>query len=164
MIEFMHKTSKTIHQWKIGIPMEQINWRPHVAASLLLLYAALFLCETEAYAQNAPPSYIEEIVTIGTRVKGRTETQTPVPVDVINLGAISDNGFIELGPMLQALAPSFNFSRTQISDGSDLLQTGYFAWPWPRSSACFGERQAAASKIRAKSQWNRRRRGCWNGF
>lgn len=80
---------------------------------------------TELLAQTAKsltPEYIEEIVTIGTRVKGRTETQTAVPVDVIDLDSISENGFIELGPMLQALAPSFNFSRTQISDASDLYR------------------------------------------
>ncbi len=105
--------------------MKRFSARRSSVAALLCTVLALPSPDALLNAQETAPErdvYIEEIVTIGTRVKGRTETQTPVPVDTIDLGTITENGFTELGPMLQAVAPSFNFSRTQISDASDLFR------------------------------------------
>jgi len=68
------------------------------------------------------PSVIEEVVTIGTRVAGRTATEATVPIDIIQVDALKKNGFTELGQALQTTAPSFNFSRTQVSDGSDIFR------------------------------------------
>ena len=65
---------------------------------------------------------IEEIVLIGTRTKGRTATETPVPVDVVSAGAMAGTGQTEVGRMLQTLAPSFNFSSSSVSDGTDALR------------------------------------------
>lgn len=66
---------------------------------------------------------VEEIITIGTRVEGRTVTESTVAVDIINTDQIDRNtGLFETGELLQRLAPSFNFSRTQISDGSDIFR------------------------------------------
>ena len=65
---------------------------------------------------------IEEVVTIGTRVKGRTATETPSPVDIISAEAFRMSGRTETGQLLQTLAPSFNFSSTTISDGTDLIR------------------------------------------
>ena len=65
---------------------------------------------------------IEEVVTIGTRVQGRTAVQTPSPVDIISGDAFRLSGQTETGRLLQTLAPSFNFSSTTISDGTDLIR------------------------------------------
>lgn len=66
---------------------------------------------------------LEEVVTIGSRVEGRSATDTTVPIDIIGAEAISRNtGLFETGELLQRLAPSFNFSRTAISDGSDIFR------------------------------------------
>ena len=73
-----------------------------------------------AYA--AAGESIEEIITLGTRVAGRTATEATVPIDVIHADALTKNGFTELGQALQTSAPSFNFSRTQVSDGSDIFR------------------------------------------
>ena len=64
----------------------------------------------------------EEMVSVGTRFPGRTATETPAPVDVINSEALATVGATELGKLLQTLAPSFNFSTTFISDGTDGLR------------------------------------------
>ncbi|WP_235898948.1 TonB-dependent receptor plug domain-containing protein [Iodidimonas gelatinilytica] len=90
-------------------------------APFIALMASTAVAQTDD-STEAVSEHIEEIVTLGTRVKGRSATDTAVPVDVINVESIRQNGFTEFGPMLQALAPSFNFSRTQISDGSDLFR------------------------------------------
>ena len=83
---------------------------------------------TAATALSAVPAYAEEdqvdeeIVSIGSRVQGRTATEAAAPIDVIGGPELSKNGFTELGQSLQVSAPSFNFSRTQVSDGSDLFR------------------------------------------
>lgn len=104
-----------------------IKWRAKASlyGSVSAVVALAFVpqnAQAQVAEQNEDSVVIEEIITIGTRVKGRTATETAVPVDVIDIDAIEDNGFTELGQLLQALAPSFNFSRTQISDGSDLFR------------------------------------------
>ena len=66
---------------------------------------------------------LEEAVTVtGTRVKGRTSTETLAPVDVIDAEAIRATGATETGKVLQLLEPSFNFSTTYISDGTDIIR------------------------------------------
>ncbi|NVJ97471.1 MAG: TonB-dependent receptor [Alphaproteobacteria bacterium] len=65
---------------------------------------------------------LEELVTIGTRNPGRTVTETAVPVDVIGSSSLRRNGYTQTGRLLQALAPSFNFAETTISDGTDIVR------------------------------------------
>jgi iron complex outermembrane receptor protein len=66
---------------------------------------------------------VEELITVtGTRVEGRVATETPSPVDYISEEAIEATGLSETGQILQRLAPSFNFSTTYISDGTDAIR------------------------------------------
>nr|WP_275441378.1 TonB-dependent receptor [Psychrobium sp. MM17-31] len=65
---------------------------------------------------------VEKISILGSRVSSRTETQSTAPIDIIDADALTKGGFTQLGQSLQATAPSFNFSRTQVSDGSDLFR------------------------------------------
>ena len=71
-------------------------------------------------AQDVPT--LEEIVVTGTRALGRTAEDLPVPVDVLTAEAMTETGETEVGRMLQRLAPSFNFSSSSISDGTDALR------------------------------------------
>lgn len=75
-----------------------------------------------AFSQDEEVEEIEEVVVIGSRVAPRTATESPVPVDVFQGEELNRNGSTELGQALQSVAPSFNFSRTQVSDGSDLYR------------------------------------------
>lgn len=100
--------------------------------SVILILSALLGAGTlSAVAQDAADEdaaqrkadALEEVVTIGSRVAGRTAADTAVAIDVIGLEEISRNtGLFETGELLQRLAPSFNFSRTAISDGSDIFR------------------------------------------
>lgn len=65
---------------------------------------------------------IEEIVTIGTRAPGRVSSDLPVAVDSLSADEMASTGQTEVGRMLQSLAPSFNFSSSSISDGTDALR------------------------------------------
>jgi iron complex outermembrane recepter protein len=64
----------------------------------------------------------EEITVTGTRVEGRSATETPAPVDIIDSETIKSTGASETGKILQLLEPSFNFSATTISDGTDIIR------------------------------------------
>lgn len=65
---------------------------------------------------------MERIVTLGSRVNGRTATESASPVDIISGEQLVSTGASELGKALQMSAPSFNFSTTTISDGSDIIR------------------------------------------
>ena len=60
-------------------------------------------------------------VTVGSRASTvRTRTQTPVPVDVIQISqVVNDIGQVELSQILNFIAPSFQSARQTISDGTD---------------------------------------------
>lgn len=67
--------------------------------------------------------FIEEVVTLGTRSsEGRTVTDLPVAVDVVDSETLRQTGLTEVGRMLQSSVPSFNFSSSSISDGTDALR------------------------------------------
>ena len=65
---------------------------------------------------------LEEVIILGTRVAGRVSTDLPVAVDAFSNDDMEATGQTEVGRMLQKLAPSFNFSSSSISDGTDALR------------------------------------------
>jgi len=75
-----------------------------------------------AFAQSGDDELIEEIVTLGTRQAGRVSSDLAVPVDTLSADDMAATGQTEVGRMLQVLAPSFNFSSSSISDGTDALR------------------------------------------
>lgn len=83
---------------------------------------------TAAIAQPASEAdnYSEEVVVVGTRGQPRSVFDSAVPVDVISaedLEAASSLGG-ELGELLQALVPSFNFPRQSASGAADQIRVG----------------------------------------
>ncbi|OHU87981.1 MULTISPECIES: TonB-dependent receptor plug domain-containing protein [Pseudoalteromonas] len=82
---------------------------------------ALF-ASTCAMAQQANDENIETISVLGSKVSNRTATESTSPIDILDTKQLNKGGFTELGQSLQSIAPSFNFSRTQVSDGSDLFR------------------------------------------
>ncbi len=68
------------------------------------------------------PTRLEEIVVIGSRIQGRSITDSPVPVDLIKQEDMRNTGQLEVGRAIQRLIPSFNFSSSTISDGSDAVR------------------------------------------
>ncbi len=64
--------------------------------------------------------YHEEVV-VGSRAAG-AEAEKAVPVDVITQEQIASTGYSETTQVIQALAPSFNFPRPTITDGTDTVR------------------------------------------
>jgi len=63
---------------------------------------------------------LDEVVVIGSRNKNRTATDTPVPVDVIDVkNLITESPQTSLNQILNYVAPSFTSNTQTISDGTD---------------------------------------------
>ncbi len=62
---------------------------------------------------------LQAVSTLGTRGTARTVIDAPVPIDVLSAAEIKATGRTETAQMIQALAPSFNFPRATIGDGTD---------------------------------------------
>jgi iron complex outermembrane receptor protein len=62
-----------------------------------------------------------EEITVGSRAAG-AEAEKAVPVDIITARQIESLGTTETMQVLQALAPSFNFPRPTIADGTDSIR------------------------------------------
>lgn len=88
-----------------------------IAISTTIPCVSTFAADAEVVDEK-----IESIAILGSRVSSRTATESSSPVDIISSESLTKGGFSELGQSLQAMAPSFNFSRTQVSDGSDLFR------------------------------------------
>ncbi len=63
---------------------------------------------------------LDAVVLVGSRSPKRTATDTPVPVDVLDVSSIaSKTGKVEINDILQYAAPSFNAGKQSGSDGAD---------------------------------------------
>ncbi len=78
--------------------------------------------QEELTVMLAPIQTIESVVVVGTRSIGRRALQAPVPIEVVERKQLSLTGQSETGRILQMLVPSFNFSSSSISDGTDALR------------------------------------------
>ena len=78
--------------------------------------------QTEPTVVLAPVQTVDAVVVVGTRSIGRRALQAPVPIEVVDREQLSVTGQSETGRVLQMLVPSFNFSSSTISDGTDALR------------------------------------------
>jgi len=63
---------------------------------------------------------LSEITVVGSRNVNRTATETPVPVDIIDVQELTtSSGVVEINQLLQYAAPSFNATKQTGSDGAD---------------------------------------------
>ena len=65
---------------------------------------------------------LSTIEIIGALAPVRSALETAVPVDVVSEERLGETGATETGRAIQAAAPSFNFSSSTISDGTDALR------------------------------------------
>jgi iron complex outermembrane receptor protein len=79
---------------------------------------------TRDYKLTRGTQTLDVAVVTGTRMSDRTVANAPVPVDVLTTAEIKQTGAVETNQILQALAPSFNFPRPTISDGTDHVRPG----------------------------------------
>ncbi|AZA52594.1 TonB-dependent receptor plug domain-containing protein [Chryseobacterium sp. G0201] len=90
--------------------------------SAFFLGATSFFYAQEINDTISKEAKIEEVAITGSRNKKRTVTNTPVPIDVIDIKQVSQStGQVEVNQLLQFAAPSFNSNKQSGSDGADAV-------------------------------------------
>lgn len=72
--------------------------------------------------ERADSDAISEVIVTGTRVADRSRLDTLSPVDVLPERALETQGSTELATALARVAPSLNFPRPSVTDGTDSLR------------------------------------------
>ena len=65
---------------------------------------------------------VEEIVTTGSRVKARSTTETPAPIDVIGADELANQGDTDISNLLRNSVPSYSVNDQPISDAATLVR------------------------------------------
>ncbi|OYV62764.1 MAG: hypothetical protein B7Z72_14915, partial [Gemmatimonadetes bacterium 21-71-4] len=65
---------------------------------------------------------LNAVVVTGTRQPDRTAVDAPAPVDVFTAQEIRQSGRTETSQIIEMLAPSFNFPRPSVTDGTDHIR------------------------------------------
>jgi iron complex outermembrane receptor protein len=91
-----------------------------LASAILLLAAQTASAQTST--DNSAKADEQTVVVLGSRSVAKTALDTSSPVGLIGLKDLQTAGPLELGKLLQTLDPSFNFSSTFISDGTDSIR------------------------------------------
>jgi len=77
---------------------------------------------TANFSLSKAATNLEAVAILGTRGEERTVISAPVPIDVLSSTDIQLTGRTETAQIIQAVAPSFNFPRTTIGDGTDHIR------------------------------------------
>lgn len=74
---------------------------------------------TQDFTLDRAAVALEEIAVTGSRRTERSAVDQPVPVDILTQEEIRQTGRTETAQIIQQLAPSFNFPRATVGDGTD---------------------------------------------
>ena len=73
-------------------------------------------------AEEAEPTYVEVVVTVGTRAPPRTAPDSPVPVDSIAAEALATQGSGDMTNLLRTTIPSYHVNTNPSRDAAALLR------------------------------------------
>jgi outer membrane receptor protein involved in Fe transport len=92
--------------------------------SLCLFLAGATTAQAESHTGPAEVNTIQdELITVGTRGgRERSAVDSSVPIDSFSISDLQGGGQTEVSRMLQMAAPSFNFSTSTVSDGTDIVR------------------------------------------
>ncbi|MCX2802071.1 TonB-dependent receptor [Microbulbifer thermotolerans] len=84
-----------------------------------VLATAVSISSISAVCQE---NMIEEIVTIGTRVEGRSATDSAAPIDIVSGDQFVNQGDGDLNNLLRNVVPSYNVNTQPISDAATIVR------------------------------------------
>jgi len=97
--------------------MQKINFKLKTITAAII--AGSLAVPAITFAQDG---LVEEIVTTGSRVKARSATDTPAPVDVINASELTNQGDTDVSNLLRNSVPSYAVNDQPISDAATLVR------------------------------------------
>lgn len=77
---------------------------------------------TQNFALVGTAVGLDQVVVTGTRATDRTVLEAPVPIDVLSAAEMRQTGHTEMSQVIQRLAPSINFPRPSVNDGTDHIR------------------------------------------
>jgi iron complex outermembrane recepter protein len=96
---------------------------PKVALLSLAIAAALSApVLAQDVSDEAEVRRLDQLVVTGTRVVGRSVTETTAPIDVVDVSTLERSGSPELNQALSVALPSLNFPRPGLADGTDTIR------------------------------------------
>ena len=117
-------TTDAAGKYTLQVPVVNRGARLQVKVDGLGLPPKIVDIETDAAAVTADVvltlAFSQEII-VGSRVAG-DESEKAVPVDIITHSQIAASGFTETAQVIASLAPSLNFPRPTITDGTDTVR------------------------------------------
>ena len=133
--------------YQINLPAGRYELRTRslgYAASAESVTVASGATTTKNFAVERIATNLETVAIIGSRGQQRTVISAPVPIDVLSVADLQQSGRTETAQMLEAVAPSVNFPRATIADGSDHIRptpstcclpscSSVWGWAWPSS-------------------------------
>jgi len=90
--------------------------------AIAIIVQAGFVNFSFAQDSNQQIEAIEEIITLGTRTKGRTALETTAPIDVFNEDALEKTPSADLNDALRTLVPSFSVNRQPVNNGNTFVR------------------------------------------
>jgi len=93
--------------------------RAAIAGTLGVIASQSLLAQEQDAGGAQDADSIDEVVVTGTRVATRTRLDSLAPVDVLSEEALTTQATTELAEALSNAAPSLNFPRPSITDGTD---------------------------------------------
>ena len=91
--------------------------RLSLAVGLAVLLVPVASSAQDSGEEASDTVALEEMIVLGTRVRGVSQEDLAVPVDVYEVEEIATVGTADLGVALQKTAPSFNSKRNALGDG-----------------------------------------------
>ncbi|MFA0812180.1 TonB-dependent receptor plug domain-containing protein [Microbulbifer epialgicus] len=70
----------------------------------------------------ADDTLLEEVITIGTRVEGRSATDSSAPIDIVTGDEFVNQGDGDLNNLLRNVVPSYNVNAKPISDAASIVR------------------------------------------
>ncbi len=101
---------------------ESVTVSPRTAGSGVEVVQASEAAGNRDFRLPRAVTTLEAVAVLGTRGEERTVLSAPVPIDVLSSVEIRAMGRVETAQAIQAVAPSFNFPRTSIADGTDHIR------------------------------------------
>ena len=93
-----------------------------IAAALGIRAATAAWAQDQAGGPPKPDDNMDAVVVTGTRVATRTRLDSLAPVDVLPTAQLQQQGTTELAEALATVAPSLDFPRPSITDGTDHIR------------------------------------------
>jgi len=90
--------------------------------TLTTIAAAVISAGTGLSTLSNAEEMIEEVVSIGSRIKARSVTETPAPVDVITASELANQGDTDISNLLRNSVPSYAVNDQPISDAATLVR------------------------------------------